>query len=211
MHTTSPRTNERRRDHVGGLHHWRHLAHVAARHRVVFGIDQPRETRLDAHSGVTEFAGEGIRKCQDERLRASIGGAVRQRVGRQRTTEGEERSDVHDSTFAASDHARNGGAGKPRHRADVDTGQLIDDPGLDFDEGPIAAEAGVVDQKPEPLVCGNPRFIGRIGVSRGTISRLTLARVAARLTDKRVLKLIRAFLNAGVMEDGLVRPVDEGK
>jgi RNA-directed DNA polymerase len=25
-----------------------------------------------------------------------------------------------------------------------------------------------------------------------------------------VLKLIRAFLNAGVMEDGLVRPVDEG-
>jgi len=37
-----------------------------------------------------------------------------------------------------------------------------------------------------------------------------MARVAARLTDKRVLKLIRAFLKAGVMEDGLVRPVDEG-
>jgi RNA-directed DNA polymerase len=30
------------------------------------------------------------------------------------------------------------------------------------------------------------------------------------VSDKRVLKLIRAFLNAGVMEDGLVRPVDEG-
>ncbi len=28
--------------------------------------------------------------------------------------------------------------------------------------------------------------------------------------DKRVLKLIRAFLNAGVMEDGLVRPVGQG-
>ena len=28
--------------------------------------------------------------------------------------------------------------------------------------------------------------------------------------DKRVLKLIRAFLKAGVMEDGLVGPVDEG-
>jgi len=30
------------------------------------------------------------------------------------------------------------------------------------------------------------------------------------VSDKRVLKLIRAFLNAGVMENGLVRPIDEG-
>jgi RNA-directed DNA polymerase len=37
-----------------------------------------------------------------------------------------------------------------------------------------------------------------------------MARVAARVADKRALKLIRAFLNAGVMENGLVHPVDEG-
>ncbi|HSJ76311.1 MAG TPA: group II intron reverse transcriptase/maturase, partial [Gemmatimonadales bacterium] len=37
-----------------------------------------------------------------------------------------------------------------------------------------------------------------------------MARVAARVSDKRVLKFIRACLEAGVMEDGLVRPVDEG-
>lgn len=37
-----------------------------------------------------------------------------------------------------------------------------------------------------------------------------MARVAERVADKRVLKIIRAFLNAGVMEDGLVRPIDEG-
>jgi RNA-directed DNA polymerase len=37
-----------------------------------------------------------------------------------------------------------------------------------------------------------------------------MARVAARISDKRVLRLIRAFLTAGVMEGGLVLPVDEG-
>ncbi len=37
-----------------------------------------------------------------------------------------------------------------------------------------------------------------------------LAAVAKRVADKRMLKLIRAFLKAGVMENGLVSPVDEG-
>ena len=34
--------------------------------------------------------------------------------------------------------------------------------------------------------------------------------MASRVADKRMLSLIRAFLKAGVMEDGLVSPMDEG-
>jgi len=37
-----------------------------------------------------------------------------------------------------------------------------------------------------------------------------MAAVAQRVADRRMLKLIRAFLTAGVMENGLVGPVDEG-
>jgi RNA-directed DNA polymerase len=37
-----------------------------------------------------------------------------------------------------------------------------------------------------------------------------MAAIARRVADKRMLKLIRAFLTAGVMENGLVGPVDEG-
>jgi RNA-directed DNA polymerase len=37
-----------------------------------------------------------------------------------------------------------------------------------------------------------------------------MGRVARRISDKRLLKLIRGFLNSGVMENGLVGPTDEG-
>lgn len=37
-----------------------------------------------------------------------------------------------------------------------------------------------------------------------------MARIAERVRDKRLLKLIRAFLNAGMLEDGLVKPTEEG-
>jgi RNA-directed DNA polymerase len=37
-----------------------------------------------------------------------------------------------------------------------------------------------------------------------------MSRVARRVSDKRMLKLIRGFLNSGVMENGLVGPTEEG-
>jgi RNA-directed DNA polymerase len=37
-----------------------------------------------------------------------------------------------------------------------------------------------------------------------------MAKIAERVSDQRMLKLIRVFLRAGVMENGLVSPVDEG-
>src|SRR6266850_3109144 len=48
------------------------------------------------------------------------------------------------------------------------------------------------------------KFLDRVNHDR------LLAAVPERVADKRMLKLIRAFLKAGVMEDGLVSPVDEG-
>src|ERR1041385_5873982 len=44
---------------------------------------------------------------------------------------------------------------------------------------------------------------------RGNHDKL-MAKLARRISDKRLLKLIRAFLRAGVLEGGLVSPVDEG-
>jgi RNA-directed DNA polymerase len=39
---------------------------------------------------------------------------------------------------------------------------------------------------------------------------ILMGRIARRISDKRMLKLIRGFLNSGVLEDGLVSPTDEG-
>ncbi len=39
---------------------------------------------------------------------------------------------------------------------------------------------------------------------------ILMGRIAKRIQDPRLLRLIRAFLNAGVMENGLVSPTDEG-
>jgi RNA-directed DNA polymerase len=39
---------------------------------------------------------------------------------------------------------------------------------------------------------------------------ILMGRIAKRINDPRLLRLIRAFLNAGVLEDGMVGPTDEG-
>jgi RNA-directed DNA polymerase len=39
---------------------------------------------------------------------------------------------------------------------------------------------------------------------------ILMSRLARRVTDRRVLRIIRAYLNAGVMAEGLVHPTDEG-
>ncbi len=39
---------------------------------------------------------------------------------------------------------------------------------------------------------------------------MLMARVARRVKDKRILLLIRRYLQAGVMEDGLIKATDEG-
>ena len=48
------------------------------------------------------------------------------------------------------------------------------------------------------------KFFDRVGHDK------LMARIAARVSDQRMLKLIRAFLTAGVMENGLVSAIDEG-
>ncbi len=37
-----------------------------------------------------------------------------------------------------------------------------------------------------------------------------MSTLAKRIEDKRLLRLVRAFLNAGAMENGLVKPTEEG-
>ncbi len=39
---------------------------------------------------------------------------------------------------------------------------------------------------------------------------ILMSRIARKVADKRLLKLIRAYLTAGIMENGLVSPTDEG-
>ncbi len=58
--------------------------------------------------------------------------------------------------------------------------------------------------KRKGIVARRGLFFDRVNYDR------LMAAVARRIADKRMLRLIRAFLTAGVMEDGLVSAVDEG-
>src|SRR3989454_3164560 len=89
-----------------------------------------------------------------------------------------------DSTF--SDHSYGFRPGRSAHQAVVQAQQSI-----------AAGYGWVIDLDLE-------KFFDRVNHDK------LMGQVAKRVEDKRLVKLIRAFLNAGVMENGLVSPSVEG-
>ena len=77
-------------------------------------------------------------------------------------------------------------------------------PGRSAHQAVAAAQAYIAEGRQWVVDIDLEKFFDRVHHD------LLMARVAERVADKRVLRLIRAFLRAGVMENGLVSPVDEG-
>jgi RNA-directed DNA polymerase len=79
-----------------------------------------------------------------------------------------------------------------------------------FRPGKSAQEA--VRKAQEYIASGNTyvvdidleKFFDRVNHDR------LMSRIAEKIKDKRLLKLIRAYLNAGVLEDGEIKPTEEG-
>ena len=77
-------------------------------------------------------------------------------------------------------------------------------PGRSAHQAVAAAQQHIADGHRWVVDIDLDKFFDRVNHDR------LMASVAKRVADKRLLKLIRAFLIAGVMEDGLVSPTDEG-
>jgi RNA-directed DNA polymerase len=77
-------------------------------------------------------------------------------------------------------------------------------PGRSAHQAVAAAQQHIADGYRWVVDIDLEKFFDRVNHDR------LMASVAKRVQDKRLLRLIRAFLNAGVMENGLVSPTDEG-
>ena len=77
-------------------------------------------------------------------------------------------------------------------------------PGRCAHQGVAQAQAYIAEGYDYVVDIDLERFFDRVNHDK------LMGRVAKRVSDKRLLKLIRALLNAGVMENGLVSPTDEG-
>ena len=77
-------------------------------------------------------------------------------------------------------------------------------PGRSAHQAVAAAQQHIADGCRWVVDIDLEKFFDRVNHDR------LMAAVAKRVEDKRLLRLIRAFLNAGVMENGLVSPTDEG-
>lgn len=77
-------------------------------------------------------------------------------------------------------------------------------PGRSAHQAVAKAQGYLADGHPYVVDIDLEKFFDRVNHD------MLMSRLAKRIEDKRVLKLIRAYLNAGAMEQGLVKPTDEG-
>ena len=77
-------------------------------------------------------------------------------------------------------------------------------PGRSAHQAVLQAQSYIADDASWVVDIDLEKFFDRVNHD------MLMGRVAKRVADKRVLKLIRGFLNAGVLEDGLVSPTEEG-
>jgi RNA-directed DNA polymerase len=77
-------------------------------------------------------------------------------------------------------------------------------PGRSAHQAVARAQQHITDGYEHVVDLDLEKFFDRVNHDR------LMARIAHRISDKRLLKLIRTFLTAGVMENGLVSVVDEG-